>query len=365
MDSANELSGSTMRTCFDSSMWDAGGLPPGARVYPRRRRQSSHHAPWRARRTPAHCARTRPVRGGGIAGERRRSDRVRSSDVTRSGTRAWCSYRSSSPQSPPAPARPRRSPRPPENLLRGPARCVLLYLDAIRLAGPRARDVAAGRPAPAREKDYEAAKRLTAPRALVDIARRTARGEDHPLAPWQQAAHGAVLESFQLLAVRRAPRGAAVVTVRERMWVPGGEGALLRSVSEYLVARVEGNWRVVDCRTGAAFDDADVAAGRPRLVRRSGRTRAPAGRRGARRAPPGAGRADRWSPAEPDEGDPRHPAAAARISPRRSRARATSASCFRTRPSVSSSSAASSRSAFEHRERARPSRASRRWTAPS
>jgi hypothetical protein len=52
-----------------------------------------------------------------------------------------------------------------------------------------------------------------------------------------------------------------VVTVRERMWVPGGEGALIRSVSEYLVARVEGDWRVVDRRTDAAFDDADLDAG--------------------------------------------------------------------------------------------------------
>ncbi|BDG05920.1 hypothetical protein [Anaeromyxobacter oryzae] len=150
---------------------------------------------------------------------------------------------------------------PPENLLRGPARCVLHYLDAVRLAGPRAPDVRPDRAVPARERDYEAARRLTAPRALDEIARRAARGEGHPLAPWQQAARGGILESFQLLAVRRAPRGTAVVTVRESTWVPAGDGALARSVSEYLVARVEGAWRVVDRRTDAAFEDADVAAG--------------------------------------------------------------------------------------------------------
>jgi hypothetical protein len=149
----------------------------------------------------------------------------------------------------------------PENLLRGPARCVLRYLDAGRLVGPRAPDVLARRTAPARERDYDAAKRLTAPRTLDEISRRAARGEDHPLAPWRQAARGDVLESFQLLAVRRAPRGAAVVTVRESYWSPDGDGALSRMVAEYLVARVDGDWRVVDRRLDAGFDEADVAAG--------------------------------------------------------------------------------------------------------
>jgi hypothetical protein len=68
-----------------------------------------------------------------------------------------------------------------------------------------------------------------------------------------------VLESFQLVAVRRAPRGAAVVTVVERLWDPS-EPDLAREVSEYLVGRVEGQWRVVDRREGATFDDAAVEA---------------------------------------------------------------------------------------------------------
>lgn len=97
-----------------------------------------------------------------------------------------------------------------------------------------------------------------APRTLEEIARATALGQDHPLAPWRDAARARVLESFQLVAVRRAPRGSAVVTVKERFWRPGG--ALERVVSEYLVARVGGEWRVVDRSPGAAFDDVAVDA---------------------------------------------------------------------------------------------------------
>lgn len=151
----------------------------------------------------------------------------------------------------PAPA-----PPPPENLLQGPARCVLRYLDAVRRAGPPAAARAAT-PRRAREQDYQRARELTAPRALQEADRTAGRGEDHPLAPWMHASRGTVLESFQLLAVRRAPRGAAVVTARERWWRAGvAAGGLERSVSEYLVARVDGAWRVVDRRPGAAFDDA-------------------------------------------------------------------------------------------------------------
>jgi hypothetical protein len=151
--------------------------------------------------------------------------------------------------------------RPPENLLAGPARCVLRYLDAVRLAGPRVAGLRLGRAPQADERGYAAAKRLTAPRTLEEIARWTARGEDHPLAPWREAARARVLESFQLLAARRAPRGAAVVTVKERYWVSDPDASLVRSVSEYLVARVGGEWKVVDRRPGGAFDDAALAHG--------------------------------------------------------------------------------------------------------
>jgi hypothetical protein len=138
---------------------------------------------------------------------------------------------------------------------------VIRYLDAVRLAGPRAPEAHAARRVQPREAPYEAARRLTAPRALDAVARSAARGETHPLAPWRAASGGAVLESFQLLAIRRAPRDAVVVTVRERWWRPGDEEALGRSVSEYLVGRVNMEWKVVDRRPGGAFDDRDIAAG--------------------------------------------------------------------------------------------------------
>ena len=153
-----------------------------------------------------------------------------------------------------------RAPQAPENLLAGPARCLLRYLDAVRLAGPRTTESRAGRAAtdPSR---WAAVRALTAPRTLDEISRRGERGAGHPLAPWEDAARGRVLDSFQLLAVRRAPRGAAVVTVWERYWLGDREGPLERDVSEYLVGRVNGAWRVIDRRPGGTFDDAALARG--------------------------------------------------------------------------------------------------------
>jgi hypothetical protein len=147
--------------------------------------------------------------------------------------------------------------RAPESLLAGPARCVLRYLEAVRLAGPRPLP-ATTRRVVAREEDYARAKALTAPRTLREIARLAAAGEDHPLAPWREASRARVLESFQLVAVRRAPQGAVVVTVKERFWRPGA--SLDREVSEYLVARVDSEWKVIDRSAGAPFDDAEVPA---------------------------------------------------------------------------------------------------------
>lgn len=159
-----------------------------------------------------------------------------------------------------APTRgPDDAPTPPENLLAGPARCVLRYLDAVRLAGPRVATLRNGHLPPVDERAYAGARRLTAARTLEEIDRRAARGQDHPLAPWRDAAHARVLESFQLVAARRAPLGAAVVTVRERYWRGDPGGAIEQASSEYLVARVGGEWKVVDRRPGGTFDDAAVA----------------------------------------------------------------------------------------------------------
>ncbi len=148
-------------------------------------------------------------------------------------------------------------PGPPgENLFRGPARCVLSYLEAVRLAGPRGPVLSRQRRP--QEQDYRAARALIAPRTLAEIDRLTARGQDHPLASWRSAAQGVVLETFSLLEVRRAPRGAAVVTAREQ-WRQDGSSSLGVTVSEYLVARVGGDWKVVDRRTGDRFQESEIA----------------------------------------------------------------------------------------------------------
>lgn len=149
--------------------------------------------------------------------------------------------------------------RPPENLLAGPARCLLRYLEAVRQAGPRPERRTGRLPAP-HERDYAAARALTAPRTLEEIERRAARGDDHPLAPWLEAARARVLESFQLVAVRRAPRGTAIVTVSESFWSPPGSD-LERGQAEYLVARVHGEWRVVDRSPDRTFEDGDLREG--------------------------------------------------------------------------------------------------------
>jgi hypothetical protein len=147
-----------------------------------------------------------------------------------------------------------------ENLLRGPARLVLRYLDAIRLAEPRATDSRA-RKLSAREAEYARAKRFVAPRALADAERHAARGLEHPLLFWRHPANRWVLEGFQLLAVRRAPRSSVVVTVEERHWdLVATDRRLARTVNEYLVARVDGEWRVMDRRGGGLFDDDSILA---------------------------------------------------------------------------------------------------------
>src|SRR5512139_451045 len=81
------------------------------------------------------------------------------------------------------------------NLLAGPARCVLRYLEAVRQAGPRVPAVPRGRAPDAREREYGGANALVAPRALQEIARRAAAGDEHPLAAWRQASRARVLES--------------------------------------------------------------------------------------------------------------------------------------------------------------------------
>jgi hypothetical protein len=143
----------------------------------------------------------------------------------------------------------------PEDLLRGPARAALRFLDAVRIAGPRVD--ARGRASRPSEAEYAKAKALLSPRTHEEIAAR----EDHPLAFWREAARGRVLEWFQLLGVRRGPRGTVLVLVDERTWLADAPAAPPeRIVSEYLVAREGAAWRVAGRRPGGAFDDETAQA---------------------------------------------------------------------------------------------------------
>ncbi len=152
----------------------------------------------------------------------------------------------------------------PENPLEPPARCVDVYLDAVRAAVSPPRAGARARLPRPDDRAYERARRLTAPRALAEAERATASGAArHPMAPWLEARGGRLLVDFQLLGVRRAPRGAAVVAVEERYVEADGKRGLEPVRATYLVAPVAGDWRVVDRRAGADFDDAAVRAGYP------------------------------------------------------------------------------------------------------
>jgi hypothetical protein len=220
----------------------AAGRPEGAPPPPRARRSSGRTSKAASSRSPTPPSSAPPTTeapappGRGAAGGGAESkDPIPAVANAASGP-------------PPDPSR-----REPENLLAGPARCVLRYLEAVRLAGPRP-EARTGRLPPAHEKDYTRVRALTAPRTLEEITRRAGAGEEHPLAPWQDAARAHVLESFQLIGVRRAPRGAAVVTVAETFWRPPG-AELERRFAEYLVGRVDGQWKVVDRSPGQAFDD--------------------------------------------------------------------------------------------------------------
>lgn len=138
------------------------------------------------------------------------------------------------------------------------SRCVARYLDAVRHAAPSPPAVRPPRELAVTEDDYAEVKRLTAPSTLAAVA----RGARPEMAPWRDAGRERFLESFELLGARHAPRAAVVVSVREQLYLVRAGGERLEPrVSEYLVARVDGAWRVVDRRPGGRFSDDEVAAG--------------------------------------------------------------------------------------------------------
>src|SRR5512138_1909892 len=136
-----------MRTRLGSMAGSGRGARPRPEVYPRPPRQSRHlesppEAPRRTSRlgvdprdlgAPGHAAAAGPLP------RRRAGTTLRSTGTSdRDYMHAPALLLSAVLAAAAAAAPPRdHAAAPPENLLAGPARCVLRYLDAVRIAGPR------------------------------------------------------------------------------------------------------------------------------------------------------------------------------------------------------------------------------------
>ena len=141
--------------------------------------------------------------------------------------------------------------------LLAPVRCVSDYLEALAAAAPP-------RPARARPREARAESELLwarlrpylTPRTAADIE---ATGRPQLLAPTGTLGHDVAFLGYELLAARRAPRGAAVVVSRER--TERAVGATPSSAAcAYLVGKVSGVWRIADKRCGRDFSNGEVAS---------------------------------------------------------------------------------------------------------
>lgn len=138
-----------------------------------------------------------------------------------------------------------------------PIRCVQEYLDAIVAAAP-ARAASARAPDPAgADPRWAVARAHLAPRALELTSHRPG-----PLTPWVSLGRGGALVGYELMAVRRAPRGAMVVVARE-LTQPDRRAEPSTAACAYLVAPVNGSWRIADKRCGRDFANGEVASGYP------------------------------------------------------------------------------------------------------
>jgi hypothetical protein len=142
----------------------------------------------------------------------------------------------------------------PEGGLLGPARCVSDWLEELAAAArPRP---PAGRARPdADEARFARVRALLAPAAQAKLD----RDPRHPLAAWRALGAGGAFLGYELVRVRRAPAGAAVVVARERT-ARAPDASPTVSTCTYLAAPVGDAWRVVDRRCGRDFGDAEVVA---------------------------------------------------------------------------------------------------------
>ncbi len=141
--------------------------------------------------------------------------------------------------------------------LAAPVRCVGDYLEAIAAAAPpRPRRAPPPATSHGTELRWGRARAYLAPRAAakLDVADRP-----QPLAPWSTLGRDGAFLGYELLAVRRAPRGAVVVVSRERTEHTLGAAPSLATCG-YLVAKVGGVWRIADKRCGEDFSDDEVVS---------------------------------------------------------------------------------------------------------
>ena len=104
-------------------------------------------------------------------------------------------------------------------------------------------------------KDWEAARRLTHPKALSAIAQLKKRTgvERHNLAPWANS--GAELKTFRFIGTRQVSPGAVLVEVGEDSYRREEEGMSVDDSAVYLLFRSHGGFLVADKKAGVDLDD--------------------------------------------------------------------------------------------------------------
>jgi hypothetical protein len=150
------------------------------------------------------------------------------------------------------------SPRPSNGLV-APVRCVGDYLEAVAAAAPARPRSAPLPPSPTgTEPRWLRARAFLSPRVAANLD--AAPASASPLAPWRTLGRDGALLGYEILAARRAPRGAVVVVARERM-IRAPDAPPASVACTYLVAPVRGEWRIADKRCGRDFANAEILGG--------------------------------------------------------------------------------------------------------
>lgn len=156
-------------------------------------------------------------------------------------------------------ALPRPAPAREAEPLVAPVRCVSDYLEAVTAAAPPrpSRAAAGGTGSGTPDLRWARTRSYLAPRADAELD-----ASDRPqlLAAWRTLGRDGAFLGYEILAARRAPRGAAVVIARERTARASGANAVTAACA-YLVGKVSGAWRIADKRCGRDFSNSEIASG--------------------------------------------------------------------------------------------------------